>query len=144
MTRTIFEPFRELERLSRFVNNLSQEMGTPAPSMSADAVSLRVDVVEDENALHLFVELPGVRKEDVKVTVGEENILTIKGEKKAPADVAKTHLRERRYGVFSRSFALPDFVNPEEVKASFESGVLHLRVARMQPVQPKEYTISIQ
>ena len=144
MTRIAFEPFRDLERFSKFMNDIAHNIERTNHTTANDPVVPRVDVTEDEQALHLFIELAGVSKDDVKVTVGEDNVLTVKGEKKAP-EATQTRIlrRERRFGTFNRSFTLPENVNTNDIKASFEAGILHLTVAKLQPVKPKEYTVNI-
>src|SRR5579872_5925801 len=85
----------------------------------------RVDISEDTNNIYVHAELPGLSKDNVKVTVSE-GILTIRGEKKheeKKEDMNYFRI-ERRYGEFARQFTLPDNVKEEEVNANFNNGVL--------------------
>lgn len=107
----------------------------------------RMDVTENETSINLYVELAGLSKDDVSVTVSEDRILTIKGERKREAtteDAAKNIIRtERHYGTFARSFALPEYVNAESVSGKFENGVLALTLEKVEPVQPKQIEVKI-
>lgn len=107
----------------------------------------RMDVTENETSINLYVELAGLNKDDVSVTVSEDRILTIKGERKREAtteDAAKNIVRtERHYGTFARSFALPEYVNAESVSGKFENGVLALALEKVEPVQPKQIEVKI-
>ncbi|URE37848.1 hypothetical protein MUK42_03403 [Musa troglodytarum] len=100
-----------------------------------DATALartNVDWRETENS-HIFTaEIPGVRKEEVKVEVEEGNVLRISGERtKAEEDVGDTwHRVERRRGRFMRRFRLPDNANMDEIKCSLENGVLTAAVPK--------------
>ena len=82
------------------------------------------------------VELPDVNREDIEVTV-ENNTLTLKGEKKLPADVKDEQFRriERRYGTFNRSFTLPTTVDATKVSADFKNGVLTVKLPFREEAQ---------
>jgi len=88
-------------------------------------------------------ELPGIAKEDLKVTM-TENTLTISGEKKKEEKVEKKdfHRIERSYGSFTRNFRLPDNVNGEKAKASFKDGVLEVRLPKTKATKEKKIAIA--
>ena len=90
-----------------------------------------VDIVESENALTVKAELPGIEPRDVAVTI-DNNVLTLKGERRLEKEVKKEnyHRLERAYGTFARSFALPAFVDAENVKAEFKNGLLIVTVPK--------------
>lgn len=89
-----------------------------------------VDVYADASAFTIEVELPGVRKEDVSVTV-EDDRLTISGERKVePAGARQQYRRERPYGRFERTFQLPKDAQPEAISASHADGVLTITVPK--------------
>ena len=102
----------------------------------------RVDIQETEKEYVLTASLPGVKKDDVKVSV-EEGVLTISGERREEKEEkGKAWLRrESAYGSFQRSFVLPSGMHPEEVKASHKDG--QLVVTLRKPVQPKSRGISV-
>jgi len=92
----------------------------------------RVDIAEDDENVYVTAELPGVKKEDIKLSI-QDDVLTIKGEKKREdKEVKKNYYRaERCYGSFSRSFTLPVEVDSEKVDARFEDGVLHIELPKL-------------
>ena len=101
-----------------------------------------VDIYEDENNLVLKAELPGIRKEDLSVSIAE-NRITLSGEKKQEERIEKEnyHWCERSYGSFSRNFRLPDNVNPDAAEASFRDGVLEIRIPKTEEARPKKIDV---
>jgi HSP20 family protein len=104
--------------------------------------SVALDVAENEEGYIVKASLPGVTADDVELTL-EDNVLTIKGEIKADETIedAQYHVRERRFGSFSRSIRFPVQVNSTAVTASFENGVLRLHVPKAEEVKPKRIEI---
>ena len=102
-----------------------------------------VDIRDTEDALELSVEVPGVSKEDIDISV-KDGVLTIKGEKKNEVkEEQKNYYRvERTYGSFQRSFHLADEVNSDEVSASLENGVLTLSLPKAEKQKEKQITIN--
>lgn len=104
-----------------------------------------VDVIKQEGTINFSVELPGVKKEDVKIIL-EDGILSISGEKKNLFDEkgdVTVYRNERKFGKFDRRFKLQDDIDPDNVKAKFENGVLTVSVALAVPEPPKEKVIDI-
>ena len=101
-----------------------------------------VDISETEDALQLYAELPGMTRDDVDITL-ENNLLSIRGERKFEKDVKKEnfHRIERTYGSFSRTFTLPSNVRSDEVKASFKDGVLHIEIPKAEEAKPRKIAI---
>jgi HSP20 family protein len=141
-----FDPIRGFENMAKRVNNfigefdrgINIEYGNFAP---------RVDISEDEKNIYLYAELPGLKKEDVKVTINEENVLMLKGEKKREEKTEaedKSYIKlERTFGAFTRSFILPNNVKTDSINAKFEHGVLNLTLEKVEPKKPKEIEISL-
>ncbi len=104
--------------------------------------ALALDAAEAEDHFVIKASIPGVNPDDLDITL-EENVLTIKGETKMDETVkeADFHLRERRYGTFSRSVRFPVAVNAEAVEAAYEHGVLTLTVPKAEVVKPKRIAI---
>lgn len=104
----------------------------------------RVDVYEQEGALVVKAELPGIRKEDVEVAIGEGNLI-IRGERKAEAEVKEEHYyrMERSFGAFYRRLPLPEGVKTEAIEATFTDGVLAVRVPKpaARPAEPTRIAI---
>jgi len=135
MRRTHLE---ELERIQRRVNALfeealletglvpDEERASPPGTWSPP-----VDVVEAEDAFHLYAELPGLRREDIELRL-EERRLILTGHR--PPEEGRSFVRmERSYGPFRRSFELPEAVDPAKVEAKYERGVLSIKVGKRGP-----------
>ena len=90
-----------------------------------------VDIYEDEHKIVLKLEVPGMNESDLDIQL-ENNVLTVKGERKFEKEEKEEnfHRIERRYGSFYRSFTIPNTVNPESVKASYEAGVLKMELEK--------------
>jgi len=108
------------------------------------AWSPAVDIAEHDSEYLVNVELPGVTKEDVKITL-ESNILTVHGEKKQEKETKKEnyHRVERSYGSFQRSFALPSTVKSEKIDAAFNNGVLSIRLPKAEEAKPKQIEVKV-
>lgn len=141
-----FDPFRGFETLARRMSEMFEEFERGITVTPSD-FSPRVDISEDEKKLYVTVELPGVNKEDVKVSITDDNILVIKGEKKREfktEDKERNFIRvERSYGSFQRSFMLPDNVKKDNVSAKYENGVLTITLEKVEPEPPKQIEIPI-
>ena len=108
----------------------------------AGALSPAVDLSEDDRSYKVSVELPGVRREDVTVEL-HEDVLTIRGEKKSEREEKKdrSHWVERSYGAFSRSFTLPPTAKAEELRATFQDGVLTVEIPKKEVAKPRQIAI---
>jgi HSP20 family protein len=133
-----WRPMNELDDMSR----LFDEMWRRSARSSGTNWYPAIDVTENENEYKIVAELPGMTKDDVKISV-TDNIVTIRGEKKAQAEEKNEnwHQVERTYGVFERSFTLGTSVNPSGVKARFESGVLTVTLPKSEEARPREIRI---
>jgi len=102
-----------------------------------------VDIREDENHFYVAAEMPGMKKDDIDVTL-EAGVLTISGEKKLETAHEKSdwHIQERRYGKFSRSFTLPSAVDETKVNATLKDGVLTITLDKREEVKPKKIAVS--
>lgn len=128
-------PFRELAlrgRLPRWIEDVGKAGGL-APAM---------DVTESEAAYTITAELPGVKRDDVHVELND-GVLTIRGEKRSEREEKKERSRwvERSFGSFSRSFTLPRDASPDHIDASFQDGVLTLRIAKTETSKPRSIAI---
>ncbi len=146
MTLVRFEPLRTLESMLRRFDELFDDVVRLTPFRVEGAnFSPRVDISEDENNVYIRAELPGVAKEDVKVTLSDDRVLTIRGEKKQERKVeSENFLRmERLFGSFCRSFVLPENVATDKIEAKFDNGVLSLTLPKLEPSKPKEVEIAV-
>ena len=103
-----------------------------------------VDITEMENEYIVKAELPGVNKEDVKITL-ESNILTIRGEKKQEENIKgdNYHRTERLYGTFQRSFKLPETLKSDKIDATFKDGILIVSLPKAEEAKPKQIEIRV-
>lgn len=101
-----------------------------------------VDLWEENDKLVLEMELPGLKKDDVEISL-ENNVLTIKGERKFEKEEKKEnfHKIERSYGKFSRSFSLPTTVKPDGIDASLKDGILIVSLPFAEEAKPKKISI---
>lgn len=105
----------------------------------------KVDLMEDEKFITIIAELPGVNKDDVKIVL-EDGVLTLSGEKKSDVkedDKINFSRNEREFGKFERKFELVEDINPDEVKANFNNGLLKIMIAKLTAEEPKERIIEI-
>jgi HSP20 family protein len=102
-----------------------------------------LDVVENEDEYVVRATLPGVNPDDLEITYNN-NTLTIKGEVKQDEEKTKNaryHIDERRYGSFQRSISLPTTIKADAIQASYDSGILHLRLPKTEEVKPRRIPI---
>ena len=139
MTRVDFHPYLRHMNFDKLFNEMPNKM---------DFIFSRfpkVDLMEDKNFVNIIAELPGVSKEDVRIVL-EDGVLTLSGEKKNHVDEkVEVNLisNERTFGKFERKFELPEDINPDDVKANFNNGLLKISIAKLVPETPKERVINI-
>lgn len=143
-----WDPFRELEDVSTRLNRIFGRFPARAESGNqmlavADWAPF-VDISETDTAYLIKGEIPGVKKEDVKVTI-ENGMLTIQGERKQEKEEKgkKFHRVECSYGSFMRSFQVPDDANENNVKAEFKDGMLNVTLAKSAKAQEKAKAINV-
>eukprot|EP01102_Stenamoeba_stenopodia_P007003 TRINITY_DN1955_c0_g1_i1.p1 TRINITY_DN1955_c0_g1~~TRINITY_DN1955_c0_g1_i1.p1 ORF type:complete len:218 (+),score=59.04 TRINITY_DN1955_c0_g1_i1:217-870(+) len=104
-----------------------------------------VDISETEKEFTIHAELPGVKKEDLKLQI-DDDVLTVQGERKFEKveEGREFRKRERSYGSFARTFQLPEGVDQESIKASFKDGVLEVSIPKAQEQKPKGRTIEVE
>ena len=102
-----------------------------------------IDVVEEEDKFSVKVELPGVKEEDVNVSITGDT-LTIEGEKKAESEVKKKgyYYSEASYGSFSRSITIPSTIDTGNIEANYDKGVLEITLPKAPEVKPKKITVA--
>jgi HSP20 family protein len=104
----------------------------------------RVDIVEQDGGYELVADLPGLKKEDIKIEI-QENMLTLRGEKKLEEEKKDKNYRlcERYYGEFVRTFTLPENVNRDGIVAEFKDGVLKLEIPKTEKAKPKQIEVKV-
>jgi len=141
-----WDPSREIDDLfERYTKAVGQPRAGSQEVIATGDWAPRVDIAETDKAFEIKVEIPEVNKEDVKVTV-DNGVLTIRGERKQEKEEKgkKFHRVERYYGIFTRSFTLPDNVDETKVKASFKDGMLNLQIPKTAEAKPKTIEVKVE
>jgi HSP20 family protein len=142
-----WEPVRELTSLQNDMNRLFNTFFDTPTTGNGDTARRWIpamDVVETDDHFVLKADLPGLAEEDVNVEV-EDNVLTVSGERKAEhEDKRDGYVRvERSYGSFRRSLTLSEGIDPEAVSASFDKGVLEVRIPKPEQRRPRRVAIQV-
>ncbi|HEV7174438.1 MAG TPA: Hsp20/alpha crystallin family protein [Solirubrobacteraceae bacterium] len=135
-----WEPARELRDMNRLFNTLFE----PSTGAVMRRWSPAMDLVETEDNYVLRADLPGVSEGDVKIEL-DDNVLTISGERKSAHKEAKEgyYRVERAYGSFSRTLKLPEGVDADSINASFDRGVLEVKVPKPEQRKPRRVEIAV-
>jgi len=147
MAITRWRPFRDMVGIQDEMNRLFDDLfgrSVLRTGLTEGVWSPSVDVSEDKDNVIIRAEMPGMFKDDVKISI-QENVLTLKGEKKQEKEEKDKnyHRIERSYGSFCRSFQLPTSIKSDKVEASYKDGVLSVTLPKTEEVKPKEIPISI-
>jgi len=139
-----WDPFRELvqmrDEIGRWFGDIERDKGEKRSAVWAPSV----DIKENENEVLVKADLPGIKMEDIDVSI-DENQLVIKGERKfEKEEKEKDYLRvERSYGSFYRSFDIGVPIKADEVKARYSDGVLEITVPKAEVKKPKKIEIAV-
>jgi HSP20 family protein len=133
--------FRELDDARREMERLFDSLGTQAGPWTA-GVFPPINVSETTESLFVRAELPGIRPDDLDLTV-EDNTLTLAGSRKLPSEAEKVsyHRREREWGTFRRSFSLPVRVDADKVQARYADGILTVELPKAAEARPKQIAV---
>jgi HSP20 family protein len=147
---TRWEPFREFstmqDRMNR-MNRLFRESYSPQgpeEALTTTSYAPPVDIYEDEHNITLKLEVPGIDEKDINVRI-ENTTLTVHGERKIEKEEKEENFRrvERQYGEFTRSFTLPSSVDPGQVSARYDKGVLKINLAKKAEAKPKQIKVNV-
>ena len=147
---TRWYPLREFStmqsRMNR-MNRLFHESYTPEgpeETLTTTSFALPVDIYEDEHTITLRMEVPGIDEKDINVRI-ENTTLIVEGERKFEKEEKEENFRriERQYGSFTRSFTLPSTVDPGQVSANYDKGVLKITLAKKAEAKPKQIKVHI-
>lgn len=132
------------DRLARALDVAFRDLlpGHGSPDVSTHTWMPPVDIRETAESLLVQAELPGLRKEDIDITL-ENNVLTLSGERRFEKDTKEKdyHRVERSYGSFARSFSLPSTVQADKVDATFKDGVLTIHIAKAEAARPRKISV---
>ena len=145
-----WEPVRQYstmqDRTNR-MNRLFRELFSseaPEEALTTTSFAPPVDIYEDEHNITLKIEVPGIDENDIDVRI-ENNTLTVQGERKIEKEEKEENFRrvERHYGSFTRSFTLPPSVDPAQVSAHYDKGVLNIHLAKKAEAKPKQIKVNV-
>jgi HSP20 family protein len=149
-----YQPYSQSElstafdRLATLREEMDRLFDSPFGSFLRSPASLRswsppLDVYQDKDNFTIVVDLPGLKKENIDISLRGET-LTISGERKAEEKKGEQGFRaERFYGSFQRTVKLPALVDPNKVKASYQEGILKVLLAKAEEAKPKQIAVSL-
>ena len=144
---TAWQPTRDMEEIGRRFEDVFGRPFLPGIWRAFPSEEMvwapAIDVLEKEDKFLVKVELPGVKEEDVNVSVAAST-LTIEGEKKTESEVKKKgyYYSETSYGSFSRSITIPSTVDASKIEANYDKGVLEISLPKAPEVKPKKITVA--
>jgi len=137
-----WNPFEEMSNVRRLVDQPLDALfgGTPFPAELA--WQPLADVKETKEGFEVAVELPGMKQEDIQVSV-EDNVLSVKGERKQESEASEEGYSrlERFHGTFERHFSFPGTVDTERIQATYRNGLLEIRLPKKEEAKPKAVEI---
>ncbi len=139
MWPTVFDPFKELQDIER---RLGAVLNVNKPVQKVDVFTPAVNEKVDENGYHLEIDLPGVKKEDIEISVNE-GVLSVAGERKLEKKEEKDNYTriESFFGRFERAFKLPNDADLDNIDAKFENGVLKVFIPRKAKPEGKKIEV---
>ena len=142
MAITRYEPWGLLSQLQKELERAS-DGSNGSGSVATAEWAPAVDIKEEVGKFVLHADIPGVKPEDIDVSM-EDGVLTIRGEKKTEARSEKDNYKrvERTYGSFYRRFSLPDTANADAISAKSKHGVLEITIPKREAVQPKKINVT--
>jgi len=144
-----WRPTRDLLNIREEMNRLFDDFFTGWPErrkgLTEGDWAPSVDIAETENDVLVTAELPGIKQEEVDITITDD-VLTLKGEKKEEKEIKKEnyHRIERSYGSFQRSINLPTGVQGDKAKASYKDGILRISIPKAEEAKPKQIKINVE
>lgn len=137
------DPFEEFDRLQEEMGQLfGLVTGTDYSGLFDRNISPAVDVLDDSESVTVFCNLPGLDRKDIEVNL-TNNVLSIKGERKAVSEKRKVFKDESWVGSFQRTISLPVTVDPNSVKAELSDGVLSIRLEKKSEAKPRQITVAV-
>ena len=150
---TRWEPFRDYSAMQNRINHMNRLFREsyspegpegPEEALTTTSFAPPVDIYEDEHNITLKMEVPGIDEKDIDVRI-ENTTLTVHGERKIEKEEKEENFRrvERQYGEFTRSFTLPSSVDPGQVTAHYDKGVLKINLAKKAEAKPKQIKVTV-
>jgi HSP20 family protein len=147
-TRTYREPSAGMtqltDRIQRALNETLGGLDWQYRDSAAASWVPPVDVFEEADTIRITAEIPGVRPDDIQISL-EGNLLTVRGTKQQEAEekTERVHRYERTYGAFERSFTLPSSVEPKDIRANYDHGVLTLTLPKSERAKPRQIEVKV-
>lgn len=141
-----WDPFSELNNMRNQLNRFFDHTLRRGMATGADPAGPRMELYQTDSEVIVTAELPGIQsKEDIELSVTPDS-LSLRGELKRAHDVSEENFfhSERYYGSFSRSFPLPAEIKPEETRASYNNGILEVRMPKTERGRRNGYRVPIQ
>jgi len=150
MSMIKYNPSRELFRIEKDFNNLLKNFLHKFKDDSEDKDFLEAswaplsDIIETDKEYRVALDVPGVDKKDIKVSVSN-GVLSISGERKEENEVKKSNYYkiEKAYGKYYRSFNLPDNIDDKKIEAEFKNGTLTVHIPKSETAKPKQIEVKI-
>ncbi len=147
---TRWEPVRDFSAMQDRMNRMnrlfreSYSPEVPEEALTTTSFAPPVDIYEDEHTITLKMEVPGIDEKDIDVRI-ENNTLTVHGERQIETEEKEENFRriERQYGSFTRSFTLPSSVDPGQVNANYDRGVLKITLSKKAEAKPKRIKVNV-
>jgi HSP20 family protein len=132
-----------MNRMNRLIREGYSPEG-PEEALTTTTLAPPVDIYEDEHNIVLKIEVPGIDEKDIDVSI-QNNTLTVHGERKLDKDEKEENFRrvERQYGSFTRSFTLPSSVDPGQVSARCDKGVLNINLVKKAEAKPTQIKVNV-
>ena len=142
---TVWEPFFGIRGLQEEMNRLFSDYFGQTAETKTPAIAPAVDLLETKDAVKVKVELPGISKEDVEISL-KDDLLTIRGEKRQEKEEKgeNRYYVERSYGSFSRTLTLPSGVKADNVKATYRDGVLEIILPKVEEAKTREIQVKVE
>jgi len=147
MSYVRWDPWKSIGFLQNRINQMIAE--SASDSRAEDELAScewkpAVDILDMPDGIVIKVDIPGVKKENVRVEL-KDNLMTLKGERTAavPVESEKCYRRERCFGSFFRAFTLPDRVSAEHIRAVLKDGVLEIRFPKPEEEKPRQIHVHV-
>ncbi len=142
---TRWEPFREMRRVREMLDEMMERAFVGSPMVAGvEGGIVPLDVIQTEGEVIVKATTPGVKPEDIEISITGD-VLNIRGDVAEERDEEghRYHMRERRYGSFSRTISLPAKIDADKAKAEFENGVLTLTLPKIEEIKPKAIEVKV-
>ena len=141
-----WHPYAEFRRADSLFDRAWRGFGVQAVSANSRAWSIPIDIVEEDSKLIVSASLPGLKSDDIKVSV-DGNVLTVRASASSEGESSENEngflVRERRSGSFARSIRLPKSVDREKIESRYQDGVLHVELPKVPEQTPREIEVKV-